>query len=150
MSFLFEELFFTTVDKTAGSKLFKEQLFDNIEKSTPLYNNREQFYKDLIKENIIKTGSFFTIILNQADKFVSTKETRDKFYGILNDLILKKQINETTYTKLKNFYDSETSTIGQINNFGGNYRKNKSRRKNRKQNSKTFNVNHKNKNNKKQ
>lgn len=47
MSFLFEELFLTAVDKTAGSKLFKEVLFNNIEKNTPLYNNKEQFYKDL-------------------------------------------------------------------------------------------------------
>jgi len=152
MSFIFEELFFTATDKTVGSKLFKENLFANIDKNTPLYNNREQFYNDLIKENIIKTGSFFAIIISQADKFDSTKETRDKFYKIINDLKLKRQINDTTYTNLKKFYDNETSTMGKLNSYGGNNKKNKSIRKNSKiskQNRKTMNVNNTNKNNKK-
>jgi len=152
MSFIFEELFFTAADKTAGSKLFKENLFANIDKNTPLYNNREQFYKDLIEENIIKTGSFFIIFLSQADKFDSSKETRDKFYKIINDLKLKRQINDTTYTNLKNFYDNETSTMGKLNTYGGsksNIKIRKTNRKISKQNRKTLKLNNTNKNNKK-
>jgi len=143
MSFLFEELFFSAVDKTAGSKLFKEQLFDNIEKTDPLYNNRENFYKYLIEQNIIKTGSYFTIILNQADKFQAGEEIKNKFYNILDDKMKKREISLNTYTKLKQMYNTETNIIGQATTLGGNkYKKknSKSRRKNTKNNFRKYST----------
>ena len=132
MSFLFEELFFSAVDKTAGSKLFKEQFFANIENTDPLYNNRENFYKYLIEQNIIKSGSYFSIILYQGDKFQAGEDVKNKFYNILDDKMKKREISLNTYTKLKQMYNTETNVIGRAATFGGNKYKiknSKSRRK---------------------